>query len=266
MNPARNTERVASMERVQEYVRQQEQLKENDPDREIKKACTVCIEEFLVHDLYQLDCLHNHCADCIKASAQLAMESAPFVPAKCCQVITRDFLAKAGAFSDEEEMDRYFHKMEEITSPESNLYCHDKHCNAYIPAEKRTQRIGECAKCQKKTCKDCRLKSHFGACDPANLKKERQSEDVLFKLAKKKGWKRCPNCLHIVQKAGGCSHVTCQCGQSFCYACGEPIGNAGHRCPVTGTDFLDIADEDWNWIHPPEGDEDAEVEGGGVSE
>eukprot|EP00955_Chlamydomonas_euryale_P104362 365560-Chlamydomonas_euryale.AAC.2 len=36
--------------------------------------------------------------------------------------------------------------------------------------------------------------------------------------------KPCPKCTKPVEKNGGCNHVTCPCGQSFCWHCGQATG------------------------------------------
>ena len=38
--------------------------------------------------------------------------------------------------------------------------------------------------------------------------------------------KPCPKCNKPVEKNGGCNHVTCKCGQSFCWHCGQATGRA----------------------------------------
>lgn len=38
--------------------------------------------------------------------------------------------------------------------------------------------------------------------------------------------RKCPSCATAVVKAGGCNMVRCDCGEVFCYNCGDPV----HRC------------------------------------
>ncbi|VDK29685.1 unnamed protein product, partial [Anisakis simplex] len=33
--------------------------------------------------------------------------------------------------------------------------------------------------------------------------------------------KRCPFCGTFCERSDGCNHMTCVCGESFCYVCGE---------------------------------------------
>ncbi len=53
-----------------------------------------------------------------------------------------------------------------------------------------------------------------------------------------------------MEKNGGCNHVTCKCGQSFCWLCGEATGRThtwqnieGHQCGRYRDEFQAKADE-----------------------
>ncbi|KAI8628215.1 hypothetical protein F5Y19DRAFT_145224 [Xylariaceae sp. FL1651] len=170
-------------------------------------ACVVCEDEFLRKNLYRTMCNHWHCIKCLKANAFVALTSNPFTPAKCCQVIPTESLHQIGALSTD-EFKQYEAKMEELTNPRRKLYCWGEDCGAFIPLDNRKRRVGECAKCERRTCKVCRAKSHFGACDKAKLLEVKEGEEEIYRLAEAKGWKRCPNCLNMVQKDGGCNHMT----------------------------------------------------------
>ncbi|KAI0830996.1 hypothetical protein F5Y06DRAFT_301745 [Hypoxylon sp. FL0890] len=196
------------------------------------RQCVICLEEFPLDAVNTLGCGHAHCAKCLKANAHLALRTVPFVPAKCCLVIPNPTLERAGVFTVD-EMKQYKHLTEEATNTHSKLYCHDKSCGAFIPTETMKRRVGECPNCGKNTCRTCRQKSHWGPCNQETLQEARLADELVYSLAESKGWKRCPNCLNIVQKAGGCNHVVCKCGQWFCYACGQATNDGGmtHVCP-----------------------------------
>ncbi|KAI1183974.1 hypothetical protein F5B17DRAFT_443013 [Nemania serpens] len=195
-------------------------------------ACVICGEEYPRQELYDILCGHWHCKECLKSNALTALNSShPFTPAKCCFVIAKELLHELGALTGE-ELKRYTAKMEELTNPRGSLYCWGEDCGTFIPSSSRTRRVGECVQCGRKTCKSCRAKSHFGACDAAKMKAAKETEESIHQLAEVKGWKRCPNCSNFVQKNGGCNHMTCHCGQSFCYRCGQVlIIIATHSCP-----------------------------------
>ncbi|KAI1460257.1 hypothetical protein F4805DRAFT_478791 [Annulohypoxylon moriforme] len=186
-------------------------------------ACDVCKEEFLPNFVTRLACSHFHCQVCLRENAHNAYLTKPFAPARCCMVIPNDVFMTLGVFSTR-EMSVYSNMAEEYTTPGVKLYCHDRDCNAFIPRSEYTQRTAKCQRCHKNTCKTCAQKSHFGVCDPAHLNVP-ASNDPLFKLAADQGWRQCPNCLTLVEHEDGCTHMTCICGQKFCYLCGLSLGD-----------------------------------------
>ncbi|RYO90489.1 hypothetical protein DL762_002624 [Monosporascus cannonballus] len=169
-----------------------------------KADCTACLDSFPPRDMVRLDCGHAHCPACLEANARSSLNTQPFTPAKCCRVIPTDSFRHLPALT-EDEVKTYIAKVEELTSTQQKLYCFD--CAAFIPSSSRKKRSGECERCGKKTCKACLGKSHFGPCDREKLTETRKGEENVYRLAESKGWKKCPNCLNIVQKGGGCNHM-----------------------------------------------------------
>ncbi|KAI1334474.1 hypothetical protein F5Y15DRAFT_420868 [Xylariaceae sp. FL0016] len=172
------------------------------------EECVTCMEEFHNDNLYYFpSCQHPNCWKCIKAMGQHALKSRPFKPAKCCHVIPINILEAAGAFSDE-EVKEYHRKVEELTHPARRLYCFNTDCGAFIPQSQQSRRVGMCGQCGKKTCRTCLQKSHYGVCDEAMLKEAKVLDSELLEVAGANGWKQCPNCRSVVQKRGGCNHMT----------------------------------------------------------
>ncbi|KAK3392894.1 hypothetical protein B0H63DRAFT_504907 [Podospora didyma] len=101
--------------------------------------------------------------------------------------------------------------------------CADPSCGEAIVPDIKLK-VGKCGKCKKKTCTLCAEIAHPGKCNSELFQQT-------VALAKKKGWKRCPDCYIVVEKTEGCSMVRCKCGTTFCYVCG---GNAlYHHCVRT---------------------------------
>ncbi|KAI1115375.1 hypothetical protein F5Y14DRAFT_411087 [Nemania sp. NC0429] len=193
-------------------------------------ACDICGDKYPRGEMFNNRCSHWHCKECLRSNALVALKSShPFAPAKCCRVFPKESLYKFGALSDA-ELGQYTLKMEELTNPRSAMYCCGEDCGAFIPLGKRTRRVGECVQCGRKTCRTCRAKSHFGPCDKAKLKATKETDESVHHLAEQKGWKRCPNCYNFIQRDGGCNHMTCHCGQEFCYRCGQVLSSDYHEC------------------------------------
>ncbi|KAI1081780.1 hypothetical protein F5B20DRAFT_57378 [Whalleya microplaca] len=191
--------------------------------------CLICGDSFTTAGgIYQLGCRHMHCTACVKNNAKSSLESMPFAPAKCCQVIPKETLKHLKVFTDD-EFKRYVIKLEELVTPHKKLYCWGEDCGAFIPMANNKKRVGQCDQCARRTCKKCGLKSHFGPCDQSKIQDTLQGEEQVLKLAKLQGWKRCVNCLNLVQKDGGCNHMSCTCGQQFCYKCGHAM-TTPHQC------------------------------------
>lgn len=174
--------------------------RESPPDRE----CVACLQNAPFDRTTTLECHHIHCDDCLTTNVRLALGSAPFTPARCCGVISTDLIVRKNILT-EDEGNTYIHKLEELTNPKPKIYCFE--CGTVISAVDRKMRAAECQNCARKTCQQCKSKSHFGPCDAEKLKEARESDEYINQMAESKGWKRCPGCLNIIAKSGGCNHV-----------------------------------------------------------
>ncbi|XVF27140.1 hypothetical protein REPUB_Repub14bG0080900 [Reevesia pubescens] len=66
----------------------------------------------------------------------------------------------------------------------------------------------ECSNSHRLFCAQCKVACHTGI---SYSKDERSREDIMvMELAKKKKWRRCPNCKIYVEKIESCLHITCR--------------------------------------------------------
>jgi len=84
--------------------------------------------------------------------------------------------------------------------------------------------------CGQRVCSNCLEEYHFPAtCKQYKSyeKRLRQSSDHLLSVSKSGDnsncyiaeGKNCPNCGEFVEKNGGCPHMTCKCGNEYCWMC-----------------------------------------------
>lgn len=142
-------------------------------------------------------------------------------PLRVSQYVEKD----QEVFLNRKDLAVYKLKLEEFdTLPKDKIYCYRRACGSFIPMSCRTRTKGTCPRCHRVTCKRCRKGWHTherrdGKCDVRKDKMEGVKNDrKLMVLARRRGWKRCPDCRIYVEKVkGGCLSVLCRCGRHFFY-------------------------------------------------
>jgi hypothetical protein len=93
-----------------------------------------------------------------------------------------------------------------------------------------------CFACRTKTCPSCEVEFHSGftCAQYQESRKEQTFSDVRTKAWLSRKAKLCV-CGRWVQKTVGCDHITCKCGEQWCYICGVSykligkLGNVAHN-------------------------------------
>jgi len=67
------------------------------------------------------------------------------------------------------------------------------------------------------TCLKCMSPRHLGPCDAAAAM-DAETREMLVASSKP-----CPGCHMLITKNDGCNHMTCRCGQHFCWRCLKPF-------------------------------------------
>lgn len=139
---------------------------------------------------------------------------------KCCGTIipSTSIPTLSSSFSA-----RYALLSQELTTS-SPRYCSSPTCSKFLPPSAIHGPLGICPRCKTRTCIPCGKNEHSGVCKQD--KEGKKFED----LAKKKGWKQCPNCSQILERTFGCLHMTCRCGSEWCWACLREWRVCGSSC------------------------------------
>lgn len=144
-------------------------------------------------------------------------------PFQCCR---RDVPVELSAdLLSPEFRVRYGLLVLELSTP-NPLYCSSPTCGAFLPpANADGPDLVECSSCFNNTCRHCRAPYHPGIECPADTATQEARA-----LATARGWRECPTCRNMVEKASGCRHMTCRCGMQFCYRCGRRWDQCRFSC------------------------------------
>nr|GMD33689.1 E3 ubiquitin-protein ligase RNF144A [Ipomoea batatas]GMD33699.1 E3 ubiquitin-protein ligase RNF144A [Ipomoea batatas]GMD37139.1 E3 ubiquitin-protein ligase RNF144A [Ipomoea batatas] len=187
--------------------------------------CEICMDKKTGGEMFISDsCRHSYCSECIgRHVAAKIQENVSAV--KCPDVSCKGII--------EPQHCRSIIPAQVLERWESA--CPYKDCSAMMVDDgSETVTVSECPSCRRLFCAQCKVTWHAGIdCREFQLLNvdERGREDVmLMELAKNKQWRRCPRCRFYVEKKDGCLHISCRCGQEFCYGCGTKY-SGNHVCP-----------------------------------
>ena len=84
----------------------------------------------------------------------------------------------------------------------------------------------DCPVCKKHYCLRCKVPFHDGmTCEEYQVTHDVDKLDAAFyEFAQGQKFKQCPHCAYWVERAEGCDHMRCRCGNAFCYKCGGIYG------------------------------------------
>ncbi|RDX78316.1 E3 ubiquitin-protein ligase RNF144A, partial [Mucuna pruriens] len=206
------------------FKRKQKEIGESSQVR-----CGICMDGKPGEEMFSnQNCSHAFCNDCIgiyvasKIQENISMVKCP--DPKCTGVLESQYCR---SIIPEEVFDRWENALcENLVLGSQKFYCPFKDCSAMLISDaEEVVTSSECPYCNRLFCAQCKVSWHAGidCMEFRSLKQyEREREDLMvMELAKDKSWRRCPKCNFYVEKSGGCSHISCRCGNEFCYACGS---------------------------------------------
>ncbi|XP_057489847.1 uncharacterized protein LOC130775822 [Actinidia eriantha] len=200
--------------------------------------CGICFEEKQIPQMFTTEsCSHSFCYDCMskhiaaKIQDNIIVIPCPGIdcktvldPESCRQIVPKVVLV------------RWDECLCKSLIPESQrVCCPYGDCSATLVNDSgETIGKADCPSCKRLICARCGVPWHSEfTCAEFKRLSGREEEDVLVEeLAKKKRWRKCPNCNFYVEKTEGCLHVTCRCGHEFCYRCGAKWDRSHGICRV----------------------------------
>lgn len=179
-------------------------------EREVQ--CSVCLNSKSYFEVTTTACGHHYCKPCIQQFFRDSFKDDTLFPPRCCkQHIDPDAIK---IFMTRAILERFEEKMVEFNTMDKT-YCSNKVCAAFIMPATISGDVGQCTKCGTLTCAFCKSEAHG----------EKQCEEdpalkAVIALAETEGWRRCSQCKTMIELRMGCYHMTCTCGNEFCYLCG----------------------------------------------
>ncbi|KIM84516.1 hypothetical protein PILCRDRAFT_818082 [Piloderma croceum F 1598] len=205
--------------------------------------CPVCQDE--ISSPLQLACGHSYCTVCLRHFLTTASDVKIF-PLSCmgdnnnCHVPIAISTVRKLLSSQQFKrlLDTAFNTHVE-RFPREFRHCPTPGCSQVYRCSTSSISVLHCPSCLLDVCSSCHKEAHEQmTCkewalylDPA------EQERLNDQLAKKSGFRKCPECKVWIEKNGGCNHVSCKCGAQICWGCMRTFSGGsifGHTCTGTG--------------------------------
>jgi len=191
------------------------------------KTCAICLEEVDIDFLMILGaCKHNYCRDCILGyfTTELKEKRLPLLCPECRTEVSPYDLEILFTKDQLDTFQKY--ALDTVIEKNPQLYscCPTADCGYVFVWEKGDSPDFNCMKCKKRYCLRCKCDYHEkSTCEQYQkwAKENGRGDDLFQEFIQGQNFKQCPGCMRFVEKESGCNHMTCRCGQKFCYACGN---------------------------------------------
>ncbi|ESO86702.1 hypothetical protein LOTGIDRAFT_73005, partial [Lottia gigantea] len=236
-----------------QYNRQQIEVEfcRNDQD------CGVCFDRLPGNHFYRIgNCGHHYCRDCMLEYCQLHVSAGTVESLKCPDAECNDIIPPYIVQSVLPPMayDRWERLVlqKSLTHMEDIVWC--PRCSEPVIKEAEDSlNLAHCVLCFYSFCTECdevwhqvliitaedKLKNLEQKPGKVNNEAEqRRFEEMREKIRAeiesarllKLKMRNCPKCKAKIEKIAGCNKMTCRCGQSFCWSCGQTLaaGSLGY--------------------------------------
>lgn len=205
---------------------------QEETDRELAlslqpRQCTICLEEMEADFFHTLACHHCFCRDCLASHLKTKLSEGGRsiqCPAVGCQekipATEMELLVENGLVEKytDSTLDAFVQE-----NGDNYARCMTPDCG-YLFFYARGDTDFQCPLCDQRYCLQCRVPYHQDSTCKQYQKwslLNGQSDDLFDTLVTGKNMKQCSRCRLWIQKADGCDHMKCRCGNEFCYRCGD---------------------------------------------
>ncbi|KXH44608.1 IBR domain-containing protein [Colletotrichum nymphaeae SA-01] len=170
---------------------------DNDDNNDDRTECVVCFTAR--QPLCRLPCGCRMCSRCLRRCLRAGLRPGGWPP-RCCQPLAPENVEQAAGAGRPRLVRLYRQvRVEEETPGEERVYCARPECAAFIPAS-----VGStCLACGQGTCRQCRRPLH-----PGQLCGTEAEDAALMDVMDELHLSPCPSCRRIIERAGGCTHMT----------------------------------------------------------
>ncbi|VVB16683.1 unnamed protein product [Arabis nemorensis] len=211
-----------------------------------KESCVICFGDDIDSDLMFLvdECGHRFCFNCVKKHIEVKLIDRMIPNCLVHRCESQLSFDRCGKFLTLKLSSMWKQRIKEDSTPlKERVYCPYQSCSYLMSKTElfslfRYTHRKSCFKCGGSFCVRCKVPWHsrLSCTDYKKLHSRPQNDnyDVKLKsLAKLKGWRQCGKCQHMIERTSGCKHITCRCGNQFCYKCGAKWRSNSHQCGIS---------------------------------
>lgn len=165
-----------------------------DADQSTRAETCVFCREIIDGAEILAPCGHFWDVVCLAELFRAATKDESLYPPRCCQ---RPFSVSQVKPHLDSELAAAFDRKSLEFSTADRVYCHRPTCSSFLGPATSIPSSQECWQCWAQTCGRCKQPAHPSGPCPTD-------DTSILALADEAGWKRCPECRHLVELTQGC--------------------------------------------------------------
>ena len=179
--------------------------------------CEICCESKPLNDSFNIEgCTHFFCTKCtikyIVSKLQENKLNLNCPESRCSGVLNPQYCKP---ILPNKVLDWWEKALSESVIPEENkFYCPFYDCSALLISENdhKSEVIAQCIcpHCNRIICVQCKTPWHQEMSCEKFQKLKDSDDELMFDLANRRKWKKCPLCKQFIEKSEGCNHMKCR--------------------------------------------------------